>query len=260
MEITAQNYHEDRTHVSKSGLDLINRAPKHFQYRYLSGEYEDDETKRWKGVGRAIHMATTEPQLFPANFVKAPKVDRRTNKGKQEWAEFEEYAGTKTLLTEAEYELCMRASESLRAHPVVKKAIRVGIAEKVITWTDPTTGIACKCMPDWMQSNGLIIDIKSTENASLKGFRKSVWKFRYHVQEAFYSDGIQLATGIEPVFMFAVVEKEPPYISEVYTLEPEWVEMGRNAYLADLQKLKECRASGVWGGYNEELITKIGLD
>ena len=97
------------------------------------------------------------------------------------------------------------------------------------------TGILCRCRPDFWREDDIIVDVKTTEDASPEEFSRSLAKWRYHVQAPFYMDGIELATGRRPKgFVFLVVEKKPPYAVAAYTLDPESIELGRSEYRADL--------------------------
>ena len=63
-----------------------------------------------------------------------------------------------------------------------------------------------------------ILDWKSCRDASEKAFRSDFYKFRYDLQAAFYCDvmGILVAD-----FYFVAIEKEYPYNTAVYGLNPE---------------------------------------
>ena len=56
-------YHLDTTRISKSGLDLIQKSPAHYYYRYLSGQHEERSSKALE-IGSAVHAAVLEPELF----------------------------------------------------------------------------------------------------------------------------------------------------------------------------------------------------
>jgi exodeoxyribonuclease VIII len=134
-----------------------------------------------------------------------------------------------------------------------------GKAEQSVYWTDPVTGILCRCRPDFWREDDIIVDVKTTEDASPEEFSRSLAKWRYHVQAPFYMDGIELATGRRPKgFVFLVVEKKPPYAVAAYTLDPESIELGRAEYRADLERLAECQRTDQWPGFGGT-IQKIGV-
>ena len=101
-----------------------------------------------------------------------------------------------------------------------------------------------------MRDDGLLIDIKTTENAAPEAFDRHFWNFRYHVQGAFYLDGYHaINRSSSPGFIFIVVEKKPPYAVSLRVITPEYVDIGRRAYLEDLETYARCLRESDWPGY-----------
>ena len=94
------------------------------------------------------------------------------------------------------------------------------------------------------------MDLKTTTDASPKGFAKSVASFRYHVQAAHY-----LAAGLFDKFIFIAVEKEAPYAVACYELDADALTEGQRLRGRDLQRIANCRAMAAWPGYGDELQT-----
>lgn len=131
-----------------------------------------------------------------------------------------------------------------------------GEAEKSVYWIDPTTGVLCRCRPDWWREDNVLVDVKTTDDASPEGFAKSMANWRYDVQAAFYMDGIEQATGKRPKsFVFIAVEKKPPYAVGVYVLDSASLELGRAQYQHDLRVYAECLANDNWPGYGDKIQT-----
>jgi hypothetical protein len=63
-----------------------------------------------------------------------------------------------------------------------------------------------------------IIDWKSCRDASEKSFRSDFWKYRYDLQAAFYCDVMGVLVDD---FYFVAIEKQYPYNTAVYGLNPE---------------------------------------
>jgi exodeoxyribonuclease VIII len=265
LQLTQHNYHQDTTRISKSGLDLINKSPRHYWYKNLSGLQSATKEATHFKIGRAFHCSITEPQHFFDRYALAPKVDRRYVDGKEKWAQFlSESEGKNILKTSYDdsektlsYDQILRMTGAVLSHPVAAKMFRSGEAEKVITWMDPDTGAPCKSMLDWLTPDGWIVDLKSTTDASPLGFYHAVEKYRYHVQKSMYLDGAR-ANGISVQgFLFVVCEKTAPYNVEVYHLDSEFIQAGRQDYKLNLQTYMECRQTGVWHGYSDFKINKI---
>lgn len=148
--------------------------------------------------------------------------------------------------------------DAVMAHPAASALLtRIpGRAEQSIYWIDALTGTLCRCRPDWWRDDHLPIDLKTTEDASPEGFARSIAKFRYDVQAAYYLDGIHAATGKRPQnFVFIAVEKKPPYAVGVYVLDAETLEIGRGLYREDLAVYTECAKTDVWPGYGDKIQT-----
>lgn len=87
-------------------------------------------------------------------------------------------------------------------------------------------------------------------------FAKSCANLRYHVQDAFYSEGYCQAAGTWPRgFVFIAVEKTAPYAVACYTLDDVAKEKGRELYQQDLQTLQAAQAANAWPAYSDQIET-----
>lgn len=246
--------------ISKSGLDVIARSPLHYWQQYLNPEREKREPTPAMVIGTAIHTAVLEPGEFGNRYHVAPVVDRRTKDGKAEWQlalDKAEAAGA-DLISFDDAQTCMRIAEQVRSHPTAAKVFANGQAELSAYWTDAETGVLCKCRPDWLNLP-LVVDVKSTEDASRDAFMRSAWNYRYWVQAAWYVDGIEQATGQRPeAFIFAAFEKAAPYASAFYFADDAMIELGRAEYRKQLRIYADCLAADRWPGYPTD-VTLLGI-
>ncbi len=251
-------YHR-HTAVSKSHLDLVARSPLHYWARYLDPNRIQPEPTPAMVIGSALHTHVLEIDTWDENYVTLPDgIDRRTKQGKAEWESFSAASSGRTVLSKSDAELVMRMGQAIYAHPAAAFLLqRPGQAERSYFWTDEATELECKCRPDWMTSDGqLIVDLKTTEDASPAGFRKSISAWRYHVQAAHYLTGVEVATGQRPEqFIFICVEKKPPHAVAVYAASAEMVAAGERTAETDLARLALCRQTGEWPGYSDQIET-----
>jgi hypothetical protein len=249
---TNLEYHSDTTRISKSGLDLINKSPAHYYQRYLSGQHEEKSSKALE-IGSAVHMAVLEPELFAETYAIYPELDRRTKAGKEAFEAFIEQNANKAFLSASDFQQCLALAESVKSHEKAAKLLESGKAEQTITWDDLETGAPCKARPDFVterMGSTFIVDLKTTEDASPRAFSRSAYKYRYHVQAAFYLDGYEQAHGVTPeAFIFVAVEKTPPYLVACYVYGPEELNLARATYRANLATYLECLNSQSWPGY-----------
>lgn len=251
-----KDYHADVSRISKSGLDLIAKSPLHYWSKYLDPNREPESPTPTLILGSAFHSIVLEPDRFNDEFAVAPNVDRRTSAGKQLWSDFTELNAGKTVLSSDQYDTIRKMRDAVMAQPSVEKLLSAGMAEQTIHWNDPETGVACKARPDFMSSTGIVVDLKSTEDAGHDGFARSCLNYRYHVQSAFYLDGMSLSQGrLFDTFVFVAVEKSPPYAVAVYVAPDDFVNLGRDTYMSDLEKFKRCVQTGEWHGYPKEIQT-----
>ena len=242
--------------VSKSGLDVLARSPLHYWAKYIDPNRERKEPTPAMKLGTAIHTAVLEPDAFAQRHMVAPIVDRRTKDGKATWDRFiaEAEAAGADLISADDFAICQAISHQVRSHPTARKVFANGTAELSAYWTDQETGLLCKCRPDFL-GIPLIVDLKSTEDASAEGFAKSAWNYRYWVQAAWYVDGIEQATGQRPeAFVFGAFEKSAPYACAFYFADEAMIDMGRREYRRLLRILADCTAADRWPGYTTDVL------
>lgn len=248
--------------VSKSHLDQIARSPLHYWARYVDPNRIEPEPTAAMQLGTALHTHVLELDQWDKRYITAPEgIDRRTKVGKEAWAQFEADAAGRTVISRIDAEKVMAMGRSILSHPAAAMLLQwPGKAETTHMWIDRETGLECKCRPDWLTDDGaLIVDLKTTRDASPLGFRKSVGAFRYYVQSAWYLHGLEQATGRRPdQFIFICVESEPPYACAVYAADSEMIGLGYEHAMRDLQVLATCKQAGVWPGYSDQ-VEMIGL-
>ena len=240
MNIT--DYHNMTDRISKSGLDKIAQSPAHFR----TATKETDAMR----IGRIVHEYILEGKQ---NYVLS-QFDSFRTKDAREWRD----AQTLPILTEQQRQEVFKMAMAVHKHEAVKKLLYNGQAEQTILFTEPTTGAACRCRPDYITKDNFILDLKTTDDASPAAFARSVRKYRYDVQAAFYLDGVEYATGIRPEhFYFIAVEKSAPFGVGVYELSEGMIEDARLTYLEDLATWLQCTEFDEWPAYSNEIIEII---
>jgi hypothetical protein len=242
-------------YVRNSDLSHFNRTPAHARERMLNR----GKTTAAMEFGRAYHSAMLEPQKFPTEFVAGIKVDKRTTKGKEEWADFQAENADKTVIDPEDYAQIVAMRDRLKLHPVAKDLLYgAGQSEVSIVWVDPDTGLTCKSRIDRVaQYNGrsYLVDLKTTEkDASEKGFQNTMARYYYHQQAGMYSAGMEvLFPGPYRPFVFIVQEKEPPYEPGCYELDDFSVKQGTSQFRRHLAQLKACVTEAKWPGHGDGL-------
>jgi exodeoxyribonuclease VIII len=164
----------------------------------------------------------------------------------------------KNLLDKDTFVAIQRTTEKFKSHPFSNIFLTEHKTEGSMYWNDPETGELCRGRFDLSAvSDGVhfLVDMKSTEDASYEGFLKSVKKWRYHVQDAHYSDGHKILTGHKPVFIFMCYEKKPPFEVGIHRLDDDWKELGKRLRDEDLAKFSKCKKENKWPGYPQIIQT-----
>ena len=249
--LPAEQYHSDTATISKHGLDLINRAPALYQHKLLNPETERAPALRW---GSLVHTRVLEPHLWDETTIVAPDIDRRTKVGKEAWESFIALAGGREVISRDEALELEAIAAAVRAHPSAAALLDGDVSvEDSVYWTDEETGIACRARPDLIRCDGIVVDLKTTQDASAGSFARDAAKYRYHVQAAFYLDGLRANGVAVDSFAFVAVEKSSPFLVQCFVADDDFVTAGRAAYRRDLELYKRCLTSGDWPGYAETI-------
>jgi exodeoxyribonuclease VIII len=219
--------------LSHSKLSCLAQNPMEFKMRYV----DDPPTLPPKesdafAMGHAVHCLALEPESFSDRFFVLPKIDRRTKEGKAAYAEIQEASKSKTLLDGDDYADAIACVQALNNHAefatIMAQPRRVEVPFEFDLF-----GHRFKAKPDCIiDSMKLIIDIKTTDDASPHGWQWSAVDYGYHRQAYIYQQAVQLETNEWYRFIFAVVEKPkpstrgiPPTVA-LYELDPDTVRMG----------------------------------
>lgn len=248
--------------LSHSDLKRLRRSPFHF---HAMKEAVDRATKAPSAAmfnGTLVHCALLEPAEWANRYLVCEEMDKRTKVYKQT-AEVAEAAGLE-LITRIQYDAAYAQAESLRKLPQVAELLAAGAPEVSAFWHDPKHHVLCKCRPDWVTPVGfgkgaVLLDVKTTGDASPDQFARSIANFEYHTQSDWYCDGYARATGVEVHGMvFAVVENEFPYAATAYMLDDTALRLARSSNLEALETYVHCSQVDTWPGY-PDTITVISL-
>lgn len=231
--------------ISKSDLDLIHRSPAH----YKAARHEDTPALRF---GTAFHCAVLENGRFNETYTVI-EGDRRTKAVKDSIKDAE--AAGKIILTADDFNALMGMSQAVFKNPICAALLRGSLKEhSVFAELD---GVRVKCRPDgWSTEKGVLFDLKSTEDASPEGFARTVAKYRYHVQDAFYRHVVASATNCDAddlSFIFIAVEKKPPFAVALYQLDELATLQGWVEARDDLRRYLDAQTSGKWCGYSPKI-------
>jgi exodeoxyribonuclease VIII len=272
-DVPAEIYHRRELGVVNNGAlkILSGKTPAHYQAWVETTENDDAAALVF---GRALHCAVLEPDLFAETYVepvdhphrRPTAIQRNAKKPSQStldaiayWDAWEAANAGKTEITLLEKQKLIGMSDAIRRHPLAGRLLVGGTAEETIVWDDPRTGLRCKARADYHAAErGVLVDIKTTEDASEKGFMLSVARYGYHLQHAHYASAFQALGHELRAFLFVAVEKEPPYAVAVHCLDPEAEARGIELRDRAMDTLNHCLRTDTWPAY-EPRIHRLAL-
>ena len=123
-----------------------------------------------------------------------------------------------------------------------KKQLKKSLIEHSFYWIDKDTGIPCRVRPDLFNiKDGVVSDFKTFHGLATENeFIKAIGAHDYHIQAAFYLDGINAVLGTNfDTFQCIVAESGGPNEVAVFDIGYMSIEQGRKEYKEYLQILKE---------------------
>jgi hypothetical protein len=264
-DLPAEIYHSFTNYLSATQIGAWLRSEQHYA-SLLAGEKIDTASLE---LGRLIHLATSELQLFKDSVVVGPEKNRNT----KEWKEFERTVPMgKTPLKPSELLEIITIANAIHAHPKVGGLFHQAHVELSFFGICPVTKMPVKCRTDLISQDFKIMgDIKSTNDARPEEFMKQSFYLNYHVKVAHYLDVIQIVTSVRPEMAALIAaETNPPYCvvpfvfdkDEEFTIDP--LEVGaqrarevRSEIALRLQEKSAAEAMGHtfrWRGYSDKFM------
>ncbi|HML52392.1 MAG TPA: PD-(D/E)XK nuclease-like domain-containing protein [Propionicimonas sp.] len=259
--ISDEEYHGDPVpagSLSSSGARQILQSPAWFRYRQ-----QHREVSRPFDVGHAVHAKVLGIGL-KVEVIPTELLDARGGLGRKDakaWVE-QVRADGHVPLKPGDWFPVERMAEAILAHPTAKALLgQPGIPEASVFAKDPITEEWVRARPDFLPprwgATTTVVDIKTTAKTADRGrFGRTVAAYGYHQQAAWYCDAITAARGDDEAEMvFVVVEAREPWLVGLYRLPIVAIERGRELNRAALDTWHQCRQTGLWPGYGDEIQT-----
>lgn len=185
--------------------------------------------------------------------------DGRTKAGKEERAAAAALLATEAAVavTEAEREQIEGMRDALLAHTEVQIIFATSKPEVSGFWQEG--GVWCRARYDLL--NDRAWDYKACQDSTRRGFSKAMANYGYHQQAEFYLRGLRAIghrAGRAPM-RFICQETTAPYLVQIHTPDDEAMEVARVLNDRALGIYAECKASGVWPGYEELMAEETAL-
>jgi exodeoxyribonuclease VIII len=227
--------------LSNSGVKEILKTPAHF--KAMSTDTYDSRSLR---VGTAVHqmvLGGDNVAVFDGASLRGKAFDqfKADNRGKR-------------IMIKEEWDEAEAIANSLKSSPVWCELVADAEFEVVLVADDGE--VKYKCKADAIDRfKRIVIDLKTTSD--IHAFERSIFNYRYDIQDAWYTMLFSLEFQVDR-FIFAAVESSPPYALRLFELDDEVRENAREDINRALELYRRCRRDNHWPSY-EPRIERVSL-
>ncbi len=225
-----------------STLKKMAQSPAHCRYA-MDHPSTPTPSMRLGTMAHAILLGKNMPVVYPGPV----------RRGKEYEAFKAQFPGEETIFLESEVSEARAIARSLMDHSEACKLL-MGRREETLYWE--ASGRSCRTTPDTFNPReSLMVDLKTTVDASPNRFPWAALKLGYHAQMAWQQDAIE-AAGIGKMERCIIVaaENRPPYAVTTFQLTDRALDFGRRLYRGWLEQFLVCERSNEWPGYVPGLL------
>lgn len=262
-EMPVESYHADKSAVNFSSLKHMEKSEHAFARSYWG---EPKEPTKAMKFGTLAHMAILEGSKFKERYVVMPEFVGLTLDGKPsanskdakekraKWVM--EQPKEALIVTEEERAKLFNMIDSVLSNEKAVQLLSNGKPEVIGYWRDPITGINMRMAADFLSFNlGVLVDVKTCQDARWEMFRKSVENYRYDLQMAMYNEGVKHITGKEPANRaWLVIESEEPHEVRIHEVGAHYETIGSFEYRKCLDKLKKAIDAKAFPQGSDEIL------
>lgn len=251
-KMPAEEYHADpcpdaslSSSIAKVLLDESPRKAWH-SHPKLNKDFKDEHDEKFD-IGTAAHAMLLEDDRSRIVVVQAD--DWRTKAAKEQ-REAARAAG-KTALLERHFDATLAmvvAAREFVAKSEVSELWKNSESELTGIVRDGTVWLRAR-FDRITRDRRIILDYKSTENASPEKFSILLVRLGYHIQEAFYRRVATLLGVSAPQFVFLAQSVEAPHECSLHGCDPALQEIADAEVLRAIALWRQCLAKDSWPSY-----------
>lgn len=232
--------------IRYSNLKHIGRSPAHYIHA-INHPREDSGPLR---IGRLVHWHILG--AMPDDEDGEIHVYDGDRRGKA-WESFAaEHTGSE-IVTAKEWAKAAPIADAVRNNAFAMSLIEGALCEQPIAWKIGSR--ACSSRPDAFKHYGALVDLKTTNDASIVALQRMAQKMAYHAQAAMYRDALA-SIGVKTTeSLIIAVETKAPYPVTVMRLTERRVDEGRRLYRSWYETLRTCEDSDHWPAYTESVVS-----
>jgi len=227
--VKASDYHADvicETPSLSSGLarTLLAKSPAHASLEHPKLGNVRRETTAAMSTGTLVHAI-----LSGSDEIDVGEFENFKTKAAQEWRDEGETLNRIRVLKPV-YEAACSVAGAVRARAAqgIDNTPFTEAAKHEVTAIWKEKGCFCRARYDVLSVGDYadVWDWKSTADISDRGIERSIVKYGYHIQAAFYLRGLETIMPKyrgRTSFIFVFFETTPPYAVRRVTLQPSWL-------------------------------------
>ncbi|MEM1189902.1 MAG: PD-(D/E)XK nuclease-like domain-containing protein [Pseudomonadota bacterium] len=268
-DMSNAEYHGSFAVGSSRLKTLCNQTPAHFHYERTHPK----ESTPAMALGTAVHAMVLEPDTYKDAVAVLPEgLNMRSSTDRAVRDQFIAMNAGKTIITLAQQHAAEYMAESVMKLTDVRILLSDMIPESSVFWwyksKDPDESPEpfkqmLKVRPDALNpAHSIIIDLKTTRDATETSFNRAIIDHYYHLSAAMYLEGVnQCSQLLEHTgnfgftkFLLVCVENTPPYPAAAYALPESYLDIGRALYRRAMRVLRDARDQD-WPGFPDEIRT-----
>lgn len=258
--------------VNSSRLNkMTDGSPKHFLANI-------SEATAATNLGRVYHSLVLTPERFDQEFVLADDCAAVTGKGTRckkkgtRVVDGEQFCsihipkgaggdeGETSVVNPSTWDAAHRMMEATLMNDHAVDLLEGTTREVGYVWEEESSGLLCKGLID-ADNEGLsaIVDLKSTRAVSPDAFRKSIFRYGYHRQIAFYANGMLQNGNRRQHFYWVAQESLPPYDCVVYKPSADMIDQAATTLYRWLSEIGQCITDDRWPGFGAYGVVELDM-
>lgn len=251
-DLDEATYHADPIEegsLSVSGAKRLLDSPARFRWeqdhRKPKRAFDFGHAAHAKVLGKGLDVAVIPSDILATNGATSTK--------KAQAFIAQARADGLVPLKQADMDVIDAMATRLSEHREASALLADGEAEVSFFWRDDDTKVMLRGRADWISTlfeRPTIVDYKTTaRTANPTRFRFEARDFDYPMQDCWYREGLEAATGNEHAFVFIAQEKEAPYLVSVVELDDESREVGSQRNQVARRIWLDCRTRDHWPAF-----------
>jgi hypothetical protein len=248
--------------LNASKLKPYSISPRFGYYK----EHKEFESSEAMTTGTLVHSFVLEgveatEKMIKENYITSgfpvnPSTDKPYGQDSKKFKEWHAEQGNKEIVTDIQLAQAKKITRAVTSHSKSRHILSIAPnREMAITWTCEYTGMPCKAMVDF-SGNLFAGDLKTFgKQLTKKSIEREILDRQYHLQFAFYRDGL-IANGFDIEDFYAIfVQSKDDYDVGCFKINDATMDKGRNDYIKAIYNYQ--KATDDKGEFKDGLFPEV---